>query len=476
MNIKIDKKRKSPIYKQIVESIKKAIENNELKEGDKLPSARDLAEQLGITAPTVTRAYLALEDEGILYSRQGKGTFVTAPPSRESESSNAGNKIFLSYARIDEDASYGAISAFKEALSKGYRSQTGEDIDIFFDTDSLPWGSDWRETIKRNIGYTTIFMPFLSPSFFKSANCLGELRSAYSSFKERGMEEAILPIRFVDYEKQIASLGDDELAVFIRNTNWKDLTELQYEDPKSPAYRKEIRDIVSEIVDISDRVASVISDNANDNHSESAKKEDQLENEEEGYIDAIESFEKDALILTEYISAFGDITTDIGDTARQYTAEIEDSNGSFKEKVLIIKRFSNDLKPLAHQLSEKSDSICEYTYKADKSVGTILDLFEDWQADDNLVDLHDFEGFGHTLIDLNDNASIAFTGMTSFRDSTKALRKLSRDLRDPLSTIQNGLDRFLSTETIFKNWGSRSKKLLEQLEELENEADVDDAE
>lgn len=468
MNIKIDKKQKSPIYVQIVESIKKAIENNELKEGDKLPSARDLADQLDITAPTVTRAYSTLEDDGILYSRQGKGTFVTAPPSREYNSNNAGNKVFLSYARIDEDASYGAISAFKEALSKGYKMQTGEDIDIFFDTDSLPWGSDWRETIKRNIGYTTIFMPFLSPSFFKSANCLGELRSAYSSFKERGMEEAILPIRFIDYEKQISSLGDDELAVFINNTNWKDMTELQYEDPSSPVYRKEIRRIVSEIVDIRERVASTISDNVNVEHDESAKKEDRLE---EGYIDAIQNFEKYAETLTNYIGDFGTITTSMGITATQYTAEIEDSNGSFKEKVLIIKRFSNDLNPLAHELSEKSDLICEYTYKADRSVGIILDIFEDWQSEDNFADLHDFKDFGHTLVDLNNNAAIAFESVLSFRNSTVALRRLSRDLQDPLLTIQNGLDKFLSTETIFKNWGNRSKKLLEQLDKLESEVD-----
>ncbi len=62
-------------------------------------------------------------------------------------------------------------------------------------------------------------------------------------------------------------------------------------------------------------------------------------------------------------------------------------------------------------------------------MGTILDLFEDCQVDDNLDDLHDFEGFGHTLIDLNDNASIAFAGMTSFRDSTKALRVTYNSLR-----------------------------------------------
>ncbi len=66
-----------PIFKQIVDEIKQAIFNNELKEGEKLPSVRVLANDLKISFLTVKRAYDELEKEGFIKTIQGKGSIVT---------------------------------------------------------------------------------------------------------------------------------------------------------------------------------------------------------------------------------------------------------------------------------------------------------------------------------------------------------------------------------------------------------------
>lgn len=65
-----------PIYEQIKEQIKEAILNNELQEGDALPSIRQLATDLRISVVTTTRAYSDLEQEGFVAVLQGKGCFV----------------------------------------------------------------------------------------------------------------------------------------------------------------------------------------------------------------------------------------------------------------------------------------------------------------------------------------------------------------------------------------------------------------
>ncbi len=67
---------KAPIYEQIKEQIKEAILSDDLKEGDSLPSIRQLAKDLKISVITTTRAYTDLEQEGFIAIQQGRGCFV----------------------------------------------------------------------------------------------------------------------------------------------------------------------------------------------------------------------------------------------------------------------------------------------------------------------------------------------------------------------------------------------------------------
>jgi GntR family transcriptional regulator len=64
------------LYEQLVTGVKRAIGEGRLKAGDPLPSFRQLAEQMLVSVITVKRAYEELEREGIIYRRQGLGTFV----------------------------------------------------------------------------------------------------------------------------------------------------------------------------------------------------------------------------------------------------------------------------------------------------------------------------------------------------------------------------------------------------------------
>ena len=67
-----------PIYRQIMRQISEAIAGERLKSGDKLPSHRDLAEQLVIAPLTVKKAYDELEALRFIETQRGRGTFVCA--------------------------------------------------------------------------------------------------------------------------------------------------------------------------------------------------------------------------------------------------------------------------------------------------------------------------------------------------------------------------------------------------------------
>ena len=78
MDIIISNASGEPIYTQIVRQIKTMILEGTLKEGDALPSMRNLAMQLRISVITTKRAYEELERDGFIESYTGKGSFVRA--------------------------------------------------------------------------------------------------------------------------------------------------------------------------------------------------------------------------------------------------------------------------------------------------------------------------------------------------------------------------------------------------------------
>ena len=64
------------VYTLVVEQIRALIESGQLKAGDKLPTERSLAEQLGVSRSSVREALSALEVLRVIHSRQGLGNFI----------------------------------------------------------------------------------------------------------------------------------------------------------------------------------------------------------------------------------------------------------------------------------------------------------------------------------------------------------------------------------------------------------------
>jgi len=84
-----------PIYLQLMEQVKHAIETGALRAGEQLPGIRPLAEELVINPNTVAKAYRELEHEGIIELRHGAGAFVSpsARTKRLTDRLRAGQSI-----------------------------------------------------------------------------------------------------------------------------------------------------------------------------------------------------------------------------------------------------------------------------------------------------------------------------------------------------------------------------------------------
>ena len=68
-----------PIYKQIADAFRNDILMGKYKQGEYLPSIRELARDLKISVITTMKAYEQLQNEGLLTAMQGKGFYVNAP-------------------------------------------------------------------------------------------------------------------------------------------------------------------------------------------------------------------------------------------------------------------------------------------------------------------------------------------------------------------------------------------------------------
>ncbi|MFB7651160.1 MULTISPECIES: GntR family transcriptional regulator [unclassified Streptomyces] len=64
-------------YQQLVQQVKHALRLGLLKEGDRLPTVKEVAKQMAVNPNTVLKAYRELEHDGLVAARPGVGTFVT---------------------------------------------------------------------------------------------------------------------------------------------------------------------------------------------------------------------------------------------------------------------------------------------------------------------------------------------------------------------------------------------------------------
>lgn len=75
-----------PIYRQLVDQVRRLVAGGQLAAGDGLPSVREVAQALAVNPMTVSKAYSLLESEGLLARRRGLGMVVAERPRAAQDS------------------------------------------------------------------------------------------------------------------------------------------------------------------------------------------------------------------------------------------------------------------------------------------------------------------------------------------------------------------------------------------------------
>jgi GntR family transcriptional regulator len=120
MIFKLNPQAGQPLYLQLMQQIRHAVETGVLRSGDQLPGIRTLAEEIVVSHTTVAKAYSELEHEGLLEIRHGSGAYISARSRGRSQAERV---------RFAQERVHGVV----EALQKERFSE--EEIRRFFEAE-----------------------------------------------------------------------------------------------------------------------------------------------------------------------------------------------------------------------------------------------------------------------------------------------------------------------------------------------------
>ncbi len=117
--VSVDPRDATPIYAQLERALRASIATGRLKPGDQLPTVRQMAVDLRVNANTVARVYAELERSGVLETRRGVGSFVSATPAQAHPPREHDRRLRAFVTRIlaDTDAAGLSVDDVIDALS-----------------------------------------------------------------------------------------------------------------------------------------------------------------------------------------------------------------------------------------------------------------------------------------------------------------------------------------------------------------------
>ncbi|MBB4969017.1 toll/interleukin-1 receptor domain-containing protein [Saccharothrix violaceirubra] len=163
---------------------------------------------------------------------------------------------FWSYAHRDDESARGGVLRLAAAIAEEYDLLTGRTLEMFVDRDGLAWGDNWKERIDAGLAGATFFIPVVTPRYFNRPECRREFVDFSAQARSLGLEEFILPIRYVPVPDLDVD-SPDELKATVARTQYVDWSELRLLDESSGEYRRALHELAARLVDIESRMVEV---------------------------------------------------------------------------------------------------------------------------------------------------------------------------------------------------------------------------
>jgi TIR domain len=214
------------------------------------------------------------------------------------ESSKSDVSIFVSYARVDEEATYSRVTKFASSIKRLHESMTGERARLYMGADSSAAGDIWVDLIRLGMSSSAILLVVISPAYLRSAARREEYRELTSFVCASSDSRLIVPLLFSERERIEKYFGDHAIWAEMQELRPVPVEQVRCEEPGSYEWVRKTQEVVN-------RIESVLADVAMPTSSKVAE--------------AVKSAERDAVNTT----AFFEVLADAQDAAPKTTAHIE---------------------------------------------------------------------------------------------------------------------------------------------------------
>jgi hypothetical protein len=158
---------------------------------------------------------------------------------------------FVSYVRFNDQHDDGWVSQFCELLSAEVRVQSGEEFPIFQDRKDIAWGQNWKKRINETLDSVSLLLAIMTPSFFYSSACRGEVARFVEHERQLGRDDLILPVYYVSAPQlDNPEQGEaDELVRVLRSRQFADWRKMRFVPLTSPEGRRAIAELATRMRD-----------------------------------------------------------------------------------------------------------------------------------------------------------------------------------------------------------------------------------
>jgi len=369
-------------------------------------------------------------------------------PSAQTDDSDV--QVFVSYARIDDEATYGRISKLIVDIANTYQSITGSKVAVFKDTDSIRPGEDWRDRIRAGLSYSTIFLAFITPAYLRSAPCREELNEFLAFLTAGSAERLVLPLIYTKRSRIESDFPNDELWAKIRQRQGPDISNLRYVNPGSSEW-------ITTTEGLADTVDKTLSSFRHINTKQSAKKAVNSidDTAPPGTLERMASLEEKVPQVVDDMARIGELFNLLSESAVSATPTMA-SAVTFANRVTAARNFAKQIDPIAGELQATADRLVSNFAEWNFFVQYLLEYAQrggDLKSPDTATVLA-------SLWTLSKTGSSPLSQVTDFANSLSRGIGISRDLDRPLMAIRSATLRIADMSGILDGW----RKALEGLE------------
>lgn len=271
--------------------------------------------------------------------------------------------------------------------------------------------------------------------------------------KNLGIQELVLPLLYVDVLSLHEDAPSDDLLALVKTFQWEDWRELRFADVHSAEYRRGVARLAQRLVE-ANRRAEEANVAAAARELESAVGEAEDSDDSPGRLDLLAAAED---TLPQWLATLEGITreiTSVGDIVGEAGEEMKrgDSRGKgFAARLTTARKLARSLREPTENIYSLGNTFASQLHQIDPGFRAIIgeapsEIRDDPEAQSGLC------GFFQSIRQLSASAEEALQSLQGMIDAASPGESLSRDLRNPLRRLRQGLTLVIEGREVIDEW------------------------